>query len=315
MTEATFCGNALLSINNVTPYNAVYGRVPTLLPDINSSLPDGEGLDTASRDSNRLREIAVQAMVEGTARARIQRALRAKTQTAAQETLAEGMEVDFYRDPKQKDLPGWSGPARIVDMSDASRGTIKISYRGRELICSPGDLRESLSFVALLAAPHLTNHHDRAIQTIRRWLDHAPPGRIHVFGLVRGAEPERVKHEAKTERLTPPPGWRHSENTIKHAVIDSALCHLAEVTLGYTGVVAFRLGTGVPVIPSTSDYTSTVMMAWHQNHPDDYTFHEMPALQAFNLRQSYGEAWHSMRWIQLHFLAEDEYPAAQNSKT
>ena len=46
VTEATFCGNALLSINNVTPYNAVYGRVPTLLPDINSSLPDGEGLDT-----------------------------------------------------------------------------------------------------------------------------------------------------------------------------------------------------------------------------------------------------------------------------
>ena len=37
LSECVFCGNAMLSVNGSTPYNAVYGRVPALLPD--SSLP------------------------------------------------------------------------------------------------------------------------------------------------------------------------------------------------------------------------------------------------------------------------------------
>ena len=44
LAEAVFCGNALLSVNNTTPYAALYGRVPNILPDINrtgSATPQG----------------------------------------------------------------------------------------------------------------------------------------------------------------------------------------------------------------------------------------------------------------------------------
>ena len=34
LAEATFCGNALLTVNGSSPYNAVYGRVPRILPSI-----------------------------------------------------------------------------------------------------------------------------------------------------------------------------------------------------------------------------------------------------------------------------------------
>ena len=34
LSEAIFCGNAVLIIRDSTPYNAVYGRVPRLLPSI-----------------------------------------------------------------------------------------------------------------------------------------------------------------------------------------------------------------------------------------------------------------------------------------
>ena len=34
LAEAIFCGNALLTIRDSTPYNAVYGRVPRILPGI-----------------------------------------------------------------------------------------------------------------------------------------------------------------------------------------------------------------------------------------------------------------------------------------
>ena len=34
LAECVFCGNAMLTVNNSTPYNAVYGRVPHILPGI-----------------------------------------------------------------------------------------------------------------------------------------------------------------------------------------------------------------------------------------------------------------------------------------
>eukprot|EP00969_Alexandrium_andersonii_P194732 8600738-Alexandrium_andersonii.AAC.1 len=35
LAECVFAGNALISVNGGTPYQAVYGRVPLMLPDIN----------------------------------------------------------------------------------------------------------------------------------------------------------------------------------------------------------------------------------------------------------------------------------------
>ena len=82
LAEAVFAGNALVTVNN-TPYNAVYGRVPSLLPNMNQTNANGELSDPESmplpgvlRNSHRLREIAIQQMIEGTARAKLGRALR-----------------------------------------------------------------------------------------------------------------------------------------------------------------------------------------------------------------------------------------------
>ena len=43
LAEATFAGNALLSIHGSSPYNAVYGRAPADFPGIDQS-PDSTGL-------------------------------------------------------------------------------------------------------------------------------------------------------------------------------------------------------------------------------------------------------------------------------
>ena len=34
LAEATFCGNAMLTINSSTSYNAMHGRVPAILPSV-----------------------------------------------------------------------------------------------------------------------------------------------------------------------------------------------------------------------------------------------------------------------------------------
>ena len=45
LAEAIFCGNALLSVGNSTPYNGLYGRTPKILPSIEQmNLPDEKAL-------------------------------------------------------------------------------------------------------------------------------------------------------------------------------------------------------------------------------------------------------------------------------
>ena len=75
-------GNALLSINGCTPYNAVYGRTPPLLPGLEVLNDDGEIMPLTDRQVGRVREISVQAIVEGTAHNKLFRAINARTPPA-----------------------------------------------------------------------------------------------------------------------------------------------------------------------------------------------------------------------------------------
>ena len=66
--DAVFSKNALLSIGDGTPYIALLGRVPPLLPQIEhisgtASLNDGTGIE-GSRHIHRLREVTAPSMVD-----------------------------------------------------------------------------------------------------------------------------------------------------------------------------------------------------------------------------------------------------------
>ena len=101
--EATFAGNAMLTINDSTPYNAVYGRVPRLLPSINSlgsEISESSNMPGLIRDTHRLREVSVPCMIEGAAKARLDRALNARALPAGErEHYSVGEEVDYYLPP------------------------------------------------------------------------------------------------------------------------------------------------------------------------------------------------------------------------
>ncbi len=133
LAEATFCGNALLTINGSTPYNAVYGRVPSILPSIDQVVPpDAEAEQPLIRHTLRLREVSVPAMIEGSARARLGRAENTRlTRSAENLNLQIGEEIGFFRPPNKKDVSGWSGPAVAVDVSKASRGIITLKWQNQ----------------------------------------------------------------------------------------------------------------------------------------------------------------------------------------
>jgi hypothetical protein len=66
LSEAVLSKTCLVSVGGLSPYEAVYGRTPRLLGLPEASPPATEG----HRDAARLRELAVQSMVDATARQR-----------------------------------------------------------------------------------------------------------------------------------------------------------------------------------------------------------------------------------------------------
>ena len=119
----------------------------------NGELSDPESMPFPGvlKNSHRLREIAIQQMIEGTARARLGRSLRTKSLAPGEAANCQiNEEVDYYRHPTNKDTPGWTGPARIVDLTQIHRGTVGINHQGRNLTCRLGALRRHLRILPML---------------------------------------------------------------------------------------------------------------------------------------------------------------------
>ena len=199
LAEAVFAGNALVTDNNTTPYNAVYGRVLSLLPNMNQTNGNGELSDPESmplpgvlRNSHRLTEIAIQQMIEGTARARLGRTLRTKTLAPGEAANYQtNEEVHDYRPPTNKDTPGWTGPARIVDLTQIHRGTVGVNHQGRSLTCKLGALRRHLSFLCFESALFPTTDHPLGIiPTVNALVERLVDGSVKHFGLVKLNKPD-----------------------------------------------------------------------------------------------------------------------------
>ena len=141
LSESALAKNCLLSIKGRSPYEALYGRVPPLLGTTTSET----GIDD-DRDASRMRELAVQSIVEATAQQRASLAERTKTRPAGELLeLQTGDLVEFYRPPLTKDVSGWRGPATVTDVTSLSDGIMSIRWQGRVLSCRVQDNRNQFS--------------------------------------------------------------------------------------------------------------------------------------------------------------------------
>ena len=106
------------------------------------------------RHVDRMREISIQAMVEGTAQARVKRALSTNTIPAGQIHDYKICDlVDFHRAPSTKDASGWRGPAKIIDNTNITRGTLTVRYqRDMPLEVRLQDVRRHLDYFSFVAA-------------------------------------------------------------------------------------------------------------------------------------------------------------------
>lgn len=166
LVQAVFDGNTMLSCNGATPYNVRFGTQPALVPDIHALRDDS--LSMNGRSMQRLREVALQRIIEATAVARIRRA-------------SPGDLVNFYREPRSKDAPAWSGPARVTK-NIPERGQVLGADQNEERSVKDGDARRFMDLLGLLAAVYTAHSIGNAMTVVQPYVASLPVERFTTIG-------------------------------------------------------------------------------------------------------------------------------------
>ena len=293
LAQATFASNALLTVNQSTPYNAVYGRVPKILPDINQPDAPNEGVLSSPgliRHTFRLREIAVESMVQETAKVRAERALNTRSLPAGQrEDYKMGERVDFYRPSSTKEASGWIGPAKVLDPTHMHRGTVTIKHIHRPIEVRVGDLRKHIAF----------------------WLEEACMHWYSAFGQTQRAWTEcRLDIQNKIPKgTTLHIGLSPEGNMLEKSV--SWLPFLYGVGRHFGQMLgerisAIRIGHACAVIRAIVGYDRCITVFWHMRHPETLhkIFHtEHNSVGHVNFRNLSPDEWEHWSFCQL-FIVE-----------
>ncbi len=284
LAEAVLAKNLLLSVGGVCPYQALYGRMPPIMAEfepLSETMLDDEsaGIPGISRHSQRLREVAVQSMVDLTAKQRIERAAKSKTRKPAEAMkLEQGDLVDFHRPPISKDDSGWRGPATVVEVDG---GQITLRWQQRCMQARAQDVRRALVHFALLA-----------MLTTGSWPRTSPAHTLTAFadGLVKQViRVGWIKHE----------GWRRAEANRSSSEVLIAALHVAACGLHLVGCIGARIGHGVSVLEGVAECDWSFLWWWRAGHTEVTYYHETPATSRLRLVEIFGPAeWPTTSFVQ-----------------
>ena len=292
LAQAVFAGNALISYNGATPYNARFGTQPAVLPDIHA--PHADSLLMNGRDPHRVRAVALQRIIESTAQARVRRALRAATSAPGEvHNYLPGDLVDFWRQPRSKDAHAWHGPARVV-RNQPERGQVIIRWQNGDLYCKYADVRRFLDFAGLVFA---TGHcmavlepgpKAQVLEILETYYRHLGTSHLETFGY--------WMQDGK---------WRVTAATHKHKRValaaDYALRNLFHIDRAF----AVRMGKGIQRFPACEHAAQAVIICW-LNYPNDYTVHELEGAPAIATVELVGTEWQKFWYLQVLVSHSDD---------
>ena len=106
------------------------------------------------RTEARIREISLQSMVEATSLKRIARAASTKTTQPGDHLYQPGDLDDYCRDPPNKDLSGWHGPARVI-CNELAEGKVVVKSLGKEMSVEYRSARLALNLFSFSPESHV----------------------------------------------------------------------------------------------------------------------------------------------------------------
>ena len=256
VATVTFALNALTVINGSTPYNAVLGRQPQLLPPLEGGyLNEADGSlnrpGSEHRYTARVREVAAQNMIEYVAKQRIERANRGKTQAPLElQAYEPGQQVDVWYDPSTKDTQGWRGPASVTSVN-LDNSNVSVRYQSRTLDRRPQEVRPHIAY--LIFSVWAVFEYAKMFKFLQERIESLPADYIQTFGLIWS-----------TGMKNTPPGWTTTKhtNTQWGKVIYSAALRLATSQAGLTGVVTTRIARGVKKLNALQGFVASELWMW-----------------------------------------------------
>jgi len=148
--EALFVVNAFTFYNGVSPYNALTGRQPAFLPDLeNIDFPKGSEHSDHRREQ-RIREAGLEAITQSTAVAKVNRALKTNTTPDGNRLYKAGDLIDYHRPTATKDEHGgWNGPYPVV-RNEPDKGRVICKHGEKEIFVRYPDARLTLFIESIL---------------------------------------------------------------------------------------------------------------------------------------------------------------------
>ena len=245
LAECVCAGNSMVSWNGATPYNARFGRQPRMLPDMLAMPDDSAGI---GRNMHRLREVALQRIIEATAIARINRAMKTAVRPSAQALDYQPDElVEFWRQQSTKDVSCWMGPAKVIKALP-QQGQVKLLWRGGEILCKLGDVRRFMDFGGLCygVVQDPGSPHCNAWGMLEQHISSLSTNTIERFGHVRNKD----GIDAPTER-----------SSTKQQVL-RAIEFIARNVLVLDAVAAVHIGRGIKHFTLEAGRDASLVVWW-----------------------------------------------------
>ena len=280
LAEAIFASNALVSHGGATPYTARFGTSPAMIPG--PQIPPDNG--TTGRYLQRVREVALQKIIESIALSRIERALNTITYAPGDTLDYQPRDlVDFWRAPPNKDVSGWHGPAQVI-LSMPERGLVKIRWQHKEMRVKFPEVRRYIDFASLVYGLI-----DDAMETIVKFTQNMRSNQLMTFGHIKQGDQ-----------------WRRTTETTKYRELAHALNHHTKNALGYSSAMIIRLGKGISKLPECHGLSGIVLL-WKDNPMAPFV-HHMSSTGNISTQTLAGNDWPDYTYLQIIF--NDEYDDA-----
>ena len=290
LAEATFVINAISTASGASPYVAVMGRSPALMPELGPRelINDDRDEQCPIRHAARLRATAISTIAENTARERLRGALKTHTRPTGEELKFNvGDSVEYYREPTNRDVSGWRGPAVIADLTRLEHGRLGVRTSTDQVInCRVQDVRHRLAYLQELQAP-VSSQPGKAQECLQTSLEELKPGTVIILGQV----------------LEPGGNWIQSSQTTKHGLILQASLFIATTMFQLVDVVAVRVASGVKSLTSKPEYTHSLTIWWTKITDRNINYHEASETK-LHTESLAGDLWKDIKLVQFLCVAD-----------
>ena len=247
-----FMKNALTVINTSTPYQAVLGRQPAMLPPLEGGHvqeydDETQGPNSELRHQAKVRELAAINMIEVLAKWRIQRASKSRTRGAMNlKEINQGDIVDLWIKPEKKGVEGWRGPGQVIEVN-SDEGNVSIRYQGRIRDRKAQEVRLHIPYLVFLSA---STTHLEQWRILKSACEEIPYSTSQVYGV--------IQTDGKK------PGWyltKRSQTKEGKQLLEAGLI-LSNVGSYMERCTTVRLARGAAVLQPLKTFRSSEIWIW-----------------------------------------------------